>query len=133
MGMQFMGRIGHDRKVLEFAMAYEATTDYLDQRPALTESIWFSVRRAQQEAALADSVVRWNETPELFEPVEDNVDFSRRVRVRTNHDEPIAVRRDVVVWKDVGFERSFEQLTRLSRTKLRRRLQGNSHDPVACR
>ena len=39
MGMQFMGRMGHDRKVLEFAMAYEATTDYLDQRPALTESV----------------------------------------------------------------------------------------------
>ena len=39
MGMQFMGRMGHDRKVLEFAMAYEATTDYLDQRPALKESI----------------------------------------------------------------------------------------------
>ena len=39
MGMQFMGRMGHDRKVLEFAMAYEAATDYLDQRPVLTESI----------------------------------------------------------------------------------------------
>ncbi len=28
---------------------------------------------------LADSVFRWNETPELFEPVEDNVDFSRQM------------------------------------------------------
>ena len=39
MGMQFMGRMGDDRKVLEFAMAYEAATDYLDRRPVLTESI----------------------------------------------------------------------------------------------
>jgi len=39
MGMQFMGRMGHDREVLEFAMAYEAATDYLDQRPVLAESI----------------------------------------------------------------------------------------------
>ena len=39
MGMQFMGRMGHDRQVLEFAMAYEATTDYLHQRPALKEKI----------------------------------------------------------------------------------------------
>ena len=39
MGMQFMGRMEHDREVLEFAMAYEATTDYLDQRPALKESV----------------------------------------------------------------------------------------------
>ncbi len=39
MGMQFMGRMGHDRKVLEFAMANEATTDFLDQQPVLTESV----------------------------------------------------------------------------------------------
>lgn len=39
MGMQFMGRMGDDRKVLEFAMAYEATTDYLEQRPLLKERI----------------------------------------------------------------------------------------------
>lgn len=37
MGLQFLGRMGQDRKVLEFAMAYEAVTDYLDQRPALQE------------------------------------------------------------------------------------------------
>ena len=36
MGMQFMGRMGHDREVLEYAMAYEASTDHLDQRPVLT-------------------------------------------------------------------------------------------------
>ncbi|MBI9083015.1 MAG: hypothetical protein JEZ11_05410 [Desulfobacterales bacterium] len=34
MGIQFMGPMGHDRNVLEFAMAYEAVTDYLDRRPA---------------------------------------------------------------------------------------------------
>jgi len=39
MGIQFMGRMGHERDVLEFAMAYEAATDYLDQRPVLKESI----------------------------------------------------------------------------------------------
>ena len=39
MGMQFMGRMGDDRKVLEFAMAYEAATDFLDRRPELTESV----------------------------------------------------------------------------------------------
>ncbi len=33
MGMQCIGRMGQDREVLEFAMAYEAVTDYLDQRP----------------------------------------------------------------------------------------------------
>ncbi len=35
MGIQFMGPAGHDRQVLEFAMAYEAATDFLDQRPTL--------------------------------------------------------------------------------------------------
>ena len=39
MGLQFIGPMGHDREVLEFAMAYEAHTDYLDQRPTLQESI----------------------------------------------------------------------------------------------
>lgn len=33
MGIQFMGPMGHDRHVLEFAMAHEAVTDYLDKRP----------------------------------------------------------------------------------------------------
>jgi amidase len=39
MGMQFIGRMGEDRKVLEFAMAYEAATSFLDQRPELRESL----------------------------------------------------------------------------------------------
>lgn len=39
MGIQFIGPTGHDREVLEFAMAYEAQTDYLDQRPVLKDSI----------------------------------------------------------------------------------------------
>ncbi|MFT5426884.1 MAG: amidase [Gammaproteobacteria bacterium] len=39
MGMQFIGRMGQDRQVLEFAMAYEAITDHLDQRPTLNEVI----------------------------------------------------------------------------------------------
>jgi amidase len=39
MGIQFMGPMGHDREVLEFAMAYEAATPYLDQRPALREQL----------------------------------------------------------------------------------------------
>lgn len=34
MGIQFIGPMGQDRKVLEFAMAYEAATNYLEQRPA---------------------------------------------------------------------------------------------------
>lgn len=38
MGMQFMGPMGQDRQVLEFGMAYEAVTDYLDRRPVLTDS-----------------------------------------------------------------------------------------------
>ena len=37
MGMQFIGRMGHDQAVLEFAMAYEAHTDYLAQRPILSD------------------------------------------------------------------------------------------------
>ena len=39
MGIQFMGPMGHDRKVLEFAMAYESATDYLNQRPTLREQL----------------------------------------------------------------------------------------------
>jgi amidase len=37
MGMQFIGRMGHDRKVLEFALAYERVTDHLGRRPNLVE------------------------------------------------------------------------------------------------
>jgi len=37
MGMQFIGRMGHDRKVLEFALAYERVTEHLDRRPDLVE------------------------------------------------------------------------------------------------
>jgi amidase len=39
MGIQFIGPIGQDRKVLEFAMAHEAATSYLDKRPALAERL----------------------------------------------------------------------------------------------
>lgn len=39
MGMQFIGRSGDDKKVLEFALAYERATDYLARRPELRESI----------------------------------------------------------------------------------------------
>ena len=35
MGIQFIGRMGQDKEVLEFAMAYEGVTDYLNQRPVL--------------------------------------------------------------------------------------------------
>lgn len=35
MGMQVMGRFGEDKKVLEFALAYEQVTDFLQQRPNL--------------------------------------------------------------------------------------------------
>jgi amidase len=37
MGIQFMGPMGADQKVLEFAMAYETVTQHLHQRPKLTE------------------------------------------------------------------------------------------------
>ena len=33
MGIQFIGKMGQDQQVLEFAMAYEAVTDYLQVRP----------------------------------------------------------------------------------------------------
>ena len=36
MGMQVMGRFGDDRRVLEFALAYEGITDHLQQRPDMT-------------------------------------------------------------------------------------------------
>jgi amidase len=39
MGMQFIGRMGGDVALLEFAMSYEAATDHLDQRPRLLESL----------------------------------------------------------------------------------------------
>ena len=39
MGMQFIGRMGEDVALLEFAMAYEAATDHLDRRPTLRESL----------------------------------------------------------------------------------------------
>jgi len=35
MGIQFIGRMGEDQAVLEFALAYEAATSYLDRRPTL--------------------------------------------------------------------------------------------------
>ncbi|MDH4110749.1 MAG: amidase [Gammaproteobacteria bacterium] len=38
MGIQFIGRMGQDRELLEFALAWEAVTDYLTQRPALRDS-----------------------------------------------------------------------------------------------
>ena len=37
MGMQLIGRVGEDQRVLEFAMGYEAVTDHLEQRPKLKE------------------------------------------------------------------------------------------------
>ena len=39
MGMQFIGRMGEDVALLEFAMAYEAATDHLDRRPKLREGL----------------------------------------------------------------------------------------------
>lgn len=37
MGMQFIGRMGEDAKLIEFAMAYEANTDFLNARPILKQ------------------------------------------------------------------------------------------------
>jgi len=37
MGIQFIGRRGQDRQVLEFALAYERATDFLARRPPLVE------------------------------------------------------------------------------------------------
>ncbi len=39
MGMQFIGRMGEDVALLEFAMAYETATGHLDRRPQLRESL----------------------------------------------------------------------------------------------
>jgi len=39
MGMQVLGPLGEDRRVLEFAMAYEAASDYLNVRPELQDRI----------------------------------------------------------------------------------------------
>ena len=38
MGIQVMGRFGEDKKVLEFALAYEQVTNFLQQRPNLVAS-----------------------------------------------------------------------------------------------
>ena len=35
MGMQIMGRFGEDKRDLEFALAYEQVTDYVQRRPQL--------------------------------------------------------------------------------------------------
>ena len=35
MGIQFMGRMGQDKEVMEFALAYESATNHLEQRPVL--------------------------------------------------------------------------------------------------
>jgi len=37
MGMQIMGPLGEDQRVLEFAMAYETVTEHLSVRPKMTE------------------------------------------------------------------------------------------------
>ena len=39
MGLQFLGRFGQDREVLQFALAYEQATDYLSKRPKLKASL----------------------------------------------------------------------------------------------
>lgn len=38
MGMQIMGKFGDDKKVLEFGLAYEQITEFLQQRPVLIDS-----------------------------------------------------------------------------------------------
>ena len=38
MGIQIMANFGQDRKVLEFGLAYERSTDFLQQRPKMIES-----------------------------------------------------------------------------------------------
>ena len=35
MGMQIMGKLGDDRRVLEFGLAYEGITDHLSVRPKM--------------------------------------------------------------------------------------------------
>ena len=39
MGMQFIGPMGEDSRVLEFALAYEASIDHLARRPVLKQSL----------------------------------------------------------------------------------------------
>jgi len=39
MGIQFIGRMGEDKKLLEFAMSYELVTNHLKRRPVLRDSI----------------------------------------------------------------------------------------------
>jgi amidase len=39
MGMQFLGPMGDDRRVLEFALAWEAATAHLERRPVPTERL----------------------------------------------------------------------------------------------
>lgn len=39
MGLQVLGKFGNDRNVLQFGLAYEQITDYLDQRPKLIRSV----------------------------------------------------------------------------------------------
>ena len=39
MGMQVIGRFGEDQSVLEFAMAYEAVTQFLGVRPNLVDQL----------------------------------------------------------------------------------------------
>jgi amidase len=39
MGIQVLGKFGSDKKVLEFALAYEQITDYLDRRPELISAL----------------------------------------------------------------------------------------------
>ena len=39
MGIQFLGRLGHDRAVLEFALAYEAVTEHRGRLPVLQDSV----------------------------------------------------------------------------------------------
>jgi amidase len=39
MGMQVMGRLGEDKKVLEFALAYEEITNHLKSRPKLIAGV----------------------------------------------------------------------------------------------
>ena len=38
MGLQVMGKFGHDRRVLQFGLAYEQITNYLDRKPELVFS-----------------------------------------------------------------------------------------------
>ena len=38
MGIQVMGKFGHDRRVLQFGLAYEQITNYLDRKPRLVLS-----------------------------------------------------------------------------------------------